>query len=176
MRKRVIRVAVALHTSKRGSPKYIPGGADPVDNGGYPKLLVLSSALVVIHRVSVETRRNQLILIGQARNRVPVGHQITRELLRQELVIRFITVECLDKPVAIPPDFAARIAFVAFGIGVAGQIEPNTRPFFAVSRRSQHPVNSFPVGIGRFIGQKRRDFFGGRRQTRQIEGHTPEQS
>ncbi len=61
---RVVGVAVTLDAGKRSALKHVPGGADAVHHGGRPKLLILCTAFVVGHGVSVKSRGNELSVAG----------------------------------------------------------------------------------------------------------------
>ena len=63
-----------------------------------------------------------------------VGEHVAGDLLDGELVEGHVAVERVDDPVAVFPDFAAIVLFVAVGIGVARQIQPRAGPALAEVR------------------------------------------
>ena len=94
------------------------------------------------------------------------------------MIVRQILIDRADDPVAI--DVRKRIApllfkDVAFGVGVARDVEPEAAPAFAVARRGQQAVQHFGVGLRRFVGEERVYFIGVGRQTGQVERGAPDQ-
>ena len=59
--KRVIGMAMALYAANGCALPYLKGCIYPVYHGCYPKLFVVCTAFVIVHRISMECRGNQLI-------------------------------------------------------------------------------------------------------------------
>ncbi len=105
-----------------------------------------------------------------------IRQQIAGELLDGKPIERQIAVERSDDPVAIRPDAAAVVVVVqAVGVPVPRRIEPIARAMLTVMRRRQQPVDHLRVRIRRRVCDERRDVFGLRRQSRQIQRHAPNQ-
>ena len=98
-----------------------------------------------------------------------VRKHVARDLLDREPVEGHVRVEGVDHPVAVGPDRAAVVLLVAVGVGVAREVEPVARPALAVVRRGEQAIDEPFVGVGTFVGQKRVDLRGRRRQAGQVE-------
>ena len=116
----------------------------------------------------VEGRREHL-LIGRVREHV------SRQLLRDELIVGHVVVKCRDYPITPRPHIAIAIHLVAVAIGVAGDVHPMRGHALAESRFGQIGVDHLAIGIGRCVCQKRVDLVQGRRQPGEVEGHPPDQ-
>ena len=55
-------------------------------------------------------------------DKVTLLRRLSLDLIDDELVVRLIAVEGVDHPVAIEPDAALLVFFVAVGIGVTGGV------------------------------------------------------
>ncbi len=131
---RIELVGVAL-AALQGQPQPSgAGGGHAVGHGVEPEFQRIDAALLVEHRVAVETRGDLLVEGG-------AGQQVAGELLDREPVERHVGVEGADHPVAVRPDAALAVLLVAVGVRVAGQIEPAPGPAFAVVRRFEQPVD-----------------------------------
>ena len=75
-------------------------------------------------------------------------------MVNGELVEGLVLIKSVNEPVAIPPDFTAGVTLVAFGIGVAGEVEPPARPAFAIRGRVQQPVHYPLIRVGRSVVDK----------------------
>jgi hypothetical protein len=91
-----------------------------------------------------------------------------------ELIEGHVGVEGTDDPVAIWPDGAAAVFFVAVGVGVAGEVEPFAGPAFAVLRGGEETVDGGLVVLAAGFDEGG-GFFGGRGQTDEVEGDPAEE-
>ena len=64
---------------------------------------------------------------------------------------------------------------IAVGVGVAREIEPLHGHALAVMRRVEQTIDLLLVGVGRLVGEERRDLFGSGRQAGEVEGDAAEQ-
>ena len=104
------------------------------------------------------------------------GHFITRKLLDDELVERFVGVQRVDHVIAIPPDERLlRIALVAVAVRVAHDIQPVPGPALTISRSRQKFIDDRGERPRRSVLQEA--ILLGRRgwQAGQIEIDPPEQ-
>ncbi|MCG3120742.1 MAG: hypothetical protein ALAOOOJD_03570 [bacterium] len=127
MTKRIVRVAVTLHASEGCALQRFPRRVHTINHCGDAKLFVIGAALIVGHRVAMERRGNKLRFSW-------IRQQITRKLLGEKLIIRFIVVKRTDYPIAVAPDAAGIIALVTFGIGIAREIKPHRGPTLTEAR------------------------------------------
>ena len=74
---------------------------------------------------------------GDLRGGVGTLDLVARQLLDRELVVRHVRVERANHPIAIRPHVSRKVFFIAFGVGVAGQIKPHAGPMFAEAGRGQ---------------------------------------
>ena len=99
--------------------------------------------------------------------------QVSRELFADELVVRQVTIEGVDHPVAVLDHLRDRIVrVVARRVGVPHNVEPMSSPAFSVMRRLQQTINDFGKGrrrVGRIVDEGVH-FVGSWRETDQIEG------
>ena len=82
--------------------------------------------------------------------RVDAGgrQEVAGELLADKLVVGDIGVEGADQVIAIAPRLRdGGVAFAAVGVGVADEVHPVAGEVFAVTRRSQQPVDHLRVGL-----------------------------
>jgi hypothetical protein len=120
------------------------GGAervDAVDDALDAELLGVDATLLVDLGVAVEAGGYLLFDGG-------VGQEVAGELFDDELIVGQIAIEGVDDPVAVLPDLARGIDRVAVGVGVAGEVEPRSRPAFAVVRGGEQALDEALVGIG----------------------------
>ncbi len=60
------------------------------------------------------------------------GHEISRDLLTQEYIVRFAGIECGDDIIAVAPGMVEdHIAVAAIAVGVAGRVQPVAAPALA---------------------------------------------
>ena len=166
VRDRVELVRVALGTGG-GEPE--PGrarGAHAIDHREIPELERIDPALLVLHRVAMETGGDDVVG-GGARE------QVAGDLPDRELVERHVGVERTDHPVAIGPDLPLPVFLVAIGVGVAGEVEPLAGPALAIPRAREQPVDEPLVGVGGRVVQEGVELHGRRRQTGEVEEHAP---
>src|SRR5262249_10902471 len=114
-------------------------------------------------RVAVEAGGDQL-------RRRRVGEQVAGQLLDRETVVGHVVVVGLDDPVAPAPDGAVGVVGVALAVGVAGQVEPDLGPAFAVGRVGQRPVDVALVGVGGGVVDEAVRLLDARGQPGQVEG------
>jgi hypothetical protein len=160
-------MGVALGASEGDSLEAGPKGVHAVQHGGDAVFLVVGSTFRV-RRGEALHRGGDFVVDGA------VGQQIPGELLQGELVVGQVVVAGADQPVAVGPDVAAGILFVALGLRVAGEIHPEDRPAFAEGGRSEQPVDDVFVGITPpTLGEGGR-LLECRRETGQVERHAAE--
>ena len=121
----VVGMAVALYTSEGGAQQGFPGGVDPVQDGSDAKFLIIGASFVIGHGIAMKSRGDVLIF-GWMRE------EIAGDLFGDELIVRLVRVKCPDEPVAVAPDVARVITFIAFGIGITSEVQPHAGPFFTV--------------------------------------------
>ena len=99
---------------------------------------------------------------------------VAGNLLLDEALIGLVRIERADDVVAIRPGvIPAFVLVVAVCVAVVHDIQPVAAPAFAITRRSQQPVNEPLVGAGATIVDEIIHLFGCRRQAMQIESHAP---
>jgi hypothetical protein len=102
-----------------------------------------------------------------------IGKQIARQLRCHELVVRKVTIECFNDPIAVGPHAGtAAIRLVAHRVRVSGQVQPHGCPAFTIARRRQQTVYLFLIRIGRSVCQIGSFFLCGRREPGEIQRHT----
>ena len=74
--------------------------------------------------------------------------KVSGELLQREHVEGLVRIEGANHIVAIRPDGSGRIVGIPAGIGIAGQIEPQASPMFAIGSRCEKSVNESIVVAG----------------------------
>ena len=148
-----------------------PGGAhgvhsveDVVDAG----FLGITTAFAVGHVVALEAGRE--LLLGRG-----IRQEIARELLEGELVVRNITVERFDDPVAPRPVGARGVGLESIGVRITRSIEPPHSHAFAVVRRGEQAIDGLLVGLRRGVRQERLGLSFGGRQASQVERQPAEQ-
>ncbi len=92
-----------------------------------------------------------------------------------ELVVRHVAIEGVDDPIAVEPDEARRVFFVAVGIGVAGGVEPDARPALAIVGRGEQTVDLLLVGVGAAVGEESVELGGSGREAGEVEAGAAEQ-
>ena len=98
-----------------------------------------------------------------------LGSMSPANLLDGELVERHVGVQGADDPIAIGPDRARPVLFIAVRVGVAGQVEPAPRPALAVMGRGEQPIDEPLVGVGRRVVDEGVDLLRRGRQADQVE-------
>ena len=164
---RIELVGVALRTRGGEALEDLHRGVHPIDHRRDAELLVGRAALVVVHGLAMEARR-ETRLVARVRK------QIAGELFQGEAIERQVAIERPDHPVAIGPDRAAVVLLVALAVGVAREVEPPSRPSLAEARRREQPIDRGFIGGVRRIGEERFDLVRSRRQPDQIERHPPQ--
>ena len=98
---------------------------------------------------------------------------VSGKLLKEKAIVGQVAVEGVDHPVAIRPGMLAEcVVFIAPRVGVADDVEPVLRPAFAVSRRSEQPIDERLHGLQTLVGDERLDLVGGGRKAGEIERQT----
>ena len=138
------------------------GGGDAVGHGVEAELEGVDAAFFIEHGVAMESGGGDLFRSG-------IGKHVAGELLDGELIESFIGVERFDDVVAVGPDGAVAVFFVAVGIGVAGEVEPAAGPALAVARRFQEVVDDDSEGLGSWVGGELVGNFDGRRKADEVE-------
>ena len=99
-----------------------------------------------------------------------VGKHIARDLFNGEFLERHVLVQGVDYPVAVFPGIQPQIIFfVTMAVRIAGEVEPGTRPSFAVVGIGQQAIHEFLVGIRTLVRQEGVHFLGRWRKTNEVE-------
>src|SRR5205823_10079538 len=109
------------------------------------ELLVVRAAFRVGHRVAMKPGGDDGILVLGVRL---LGKEVAGDLLNSEAVVRHVVVQRPDHPIAPRPDvWPERSRPVTGGVGVAAEVEPNTRPTLAISGGTQQTIHQSFVGV-----------------------------
>ena len=101
---------------------------------------------------------------------------IPGELPRSELVPRHIGIECADNGISVRPCiWPVIVLFVAMAFCVACDIQPVTRPLFAVVRICEEAVNDTCEGAGFGVGEEGCDFDWSRGDSCDVKCDAPKQ-
>lgn len=165
----VVFVGVALGAAGGESEPSGAGGGNAIRHGVVAELEGIDTALFVEHGVAVETGGDDLLGGG-------VGQHVACELFDGELVEPFVGIEGCYDVVAVGPDRAITIFFVAIGVGVSGEVKPSAGPAFAVAGRGEEFVDDFGVGFGCGIGGKGVGDFDGGRKAGEVEMESADES
>ena len=92
-------------------------------------------------------------------------------MINDEAVVWEVFVEGVNDPIAIEPDFAWFVFFVAVGIGVVSRVEPVASPTFAVVRGREELIDDLREGIRRSVGNENLSLLGTGWEAHDIEGH-----
>ena len=111
---------------------------------------------------AMEARRDQLLLRR-------IGQKIAADLLHGEFVEALVSIESVNHPFAVGPDFAVVINVLTVCVAVTRRIEPVARAMFAVARRGQEFVHQLIVGVWRFVLQEFLQLFRRWRKARDVE-------
>lgn len=163
---RIKFVVVALGAGDGEAQPVGGGGIDAVEESDVTLLLGDGTTFAVEEMVAIKGGRDALLGGGRR-------EQVAGELFDRKLIEGLIRVEGFNYPVAPNPLEGVAVLLIAVGISVAGGIEPRQRHAFAIMWGGQQAIDQALVGVGRFIGEKVFEFGGRRRETRQIEGHAP---
>ena len=106
---------------------------------------------------------------------VVVRQQIAGQLPDGELIERHVVVQGLDQPVAPDPLPGVAVLLEPVAVGVTGGVEPWQGHPLAVMRAGEQAVDEVFVGLGASVGDEGIDLLGRRRQSRQVEGHAPQE-
>lgn len=120
----VVGVGVALDAAHGDALPGFPGGGDAVHDGGDAEFLVVGAAFGVGLGVAVEIGGDEVVEGG-------IREEVAGELFDGELVEGEVGIVGADDPVAEGPGGARAVEAEAFGVCVAGEVEPVGGPFFA---------------------------------------------
>ena len=102
--------------------------------------------------------------------------KISRDLLLDETIVGEVLVEGRDHVVTVAPRVGVAVVLVVAGrVRVAGHVEPVSSPALAVARGGEEPLDHRLERRRRAVGEKAPDLVLGRRQTRQVIGHAPQE-
>lgn len=179
LRERVVFVVVALAATQRLAEER---GTRRVGEVGHQLVAVLGVLLkdlarTVIGAESQEAGREEGVHFGFVRRTLRVGQQlVSRQLLDDKLIERFVGVERANHVIAEPPHRRAKlIPLEAVRVGVPHHIEPPPRLTDSILGVSEQAINQPLEGIRRGIAFKLSDLVGSRRQPDQIERHAPQE-
>ena len=144
------------------------GGLDAVDHGLDPPFLGDRAALAGQPVVPVEAGGDELVAVR-------LGQEVAGDLLDGELIERQVPVERADHPVAPGGHVAAAVGLVAVAVGVSGEVEPGHRHPLAVVVGGEQAVDGLLVGVGRVVGEERRDLDRRGGQAGQVEGRSSQE-
>ena len=102
--------------------------------------------------------------------------QITGQLFERELVVRLSRIQRRNQSITPPPHLTMSVHVIAVRVGVTGQIEPTDCHLFAVTRRSDEPLDQTLVGILGPVRQEAIQLVQGRRQAGQGQRGTPHET
>ncbi len=159
---RIVLVVVALGAGERGAKPDRRRRVDAIDEHFVHRLVRIDAPFLVRHRIAMEAGRDPLI-DGR------IWQHVAGNLLDSELVERHVSVERVDHPVAVLPDAAPIVFFVAIGVGVSGEVQPGPRPTLAVVRRGEQAIDDALVGVGLAVGKERVELGNGRGKARQVQ-------
>ena len=159
---RVVFMGVALGAAGGEAEPGGAGGGDAVGHGVEAELEGVDAAFFIEHGVAVKAGGGDLFRSG-------IGKHVAGELLDGKLIESFIGVERFNDVVAVGPDGAVAVFFVAVGIGVAGEVEPAAGPAFAVVGRFQEVIDDDGEGLGGWVGGELVGDFDGRRKADEVE-------
>jgi hypothetical protein len=157
-------VVVAPRAFDAQAEKRAPERVDAIHDVLSAVLLRNHTALLRLHVVPVESRREPLLL-GRVRQ------QVARELPGDEAIERQIAVERGNHPVAPRPHLAHPVVLVAVRVGVACDVEPFGRHLLAVGGGGEEAIDHFLVSVGGAIGDEGIDLGQRGRQPGKIDGH-----
>ena len=164
----IVLVVVALGALDGDAEDTFADGVHAVEHGLHAELLGVDAALFVDHRIAQEPGGDALVLGG-------VRQQVAGDLLDDELVVGQVVIEGVDDPVAVEPDDARGVLFVAVGIGVARGVQPDARPAFAVMGRGEQAVYLLLVGVRGLVGEEGIEFLGRGRKAGEVEAQAAQQ-
>ena len=72
---------------------------------------------------------------------------VARDLIGEETVVRLVTVEGRDDPIAPTPHGAFAIELVTIGVRVTGGVQPTNGHSFSIPRRCQKTIHGIFVGL-----------------------------
>ena len=169
MADRIVFMRVALCALNGQAKNRFPDGIHAVKHRFHSELLRIDSAFFIDHRIAQESRRHHLLLRR-------IRNQVAGKLLLDESVIGQILVQRLDHPIAIKPDIAHLVFFVAVRVGIPCSIQPVAAPAFTVMGRSEQTIHLLFISVGGLVSNVCIHFFNRWWQPSQIERKPPQQS
>ncbi len=171
LRNGVVTVIVALRAANGHAHK---GGGNNLDRLGHHLIagVVVVGGGGAVGRHAQETSGGELVDLPGLQFLVRrLHHLVAGELFADELIPRQILVKGVHDIIAITPrPCALGVAFVvAFGIRIAGDVQPMPAPAHAVLWRAEQAINELRVGVGRFVFHKFFDLLRRGRQTGEVE-------
>ena len=164
----VVLVIMALGAAHGAAEPDRAGGVDAVDDLFVVVLVRIGPGFKIQRGVAMKSGRHFLGFSC-------LGKEVAGELLDREAVKGHVGVERGDDPVAPRPHVARGVALVAFGVGVAGEIEPRHGPLFAVGGRGEELVDEAAVVDKRRVGEKGIDLSASGWQSGNVEAGTAEE-
>ena len=162
LRYRIELVVVTTGTTQGQTQKDSPCRIDAINDRFDPVLLKIDASFHVDEGIAMETGRNELFGCR-------IREQVTCNLLGHEPVKRQVTVQGVNDPVSIHPNFAGIINVIAVGISVPSQVQPVTTPTFSIMRRAQQTLDQFLISIRAIVCKKSIHLSGFRQQAKQVE-------
>ena len=163
LRDGIVFMRVALRAAQGEAHPDLCGRVGAVFHRSDAKFLVVGAALGVGHRVTMK-RGGLPVFLGRVRK------QVTGDLFHRKTVVRQVPVQGPNYPIAPRPDVQAeRVGAVAGGIGIAGEVEPRSRPTFAIRGRAEQAVHQPFAGIASGVVHERVHLRRRWRQTGQIQ-------
>ena len=118
-------MAMTLHTGKSSSHQRLPGRVHTVKHSRSSEFFIFRSAFIIGHGIPVKGSCNILRIRG-------IRHEVAGNLIPDELVVGFISIKCMNQPIAITPDAPAVVSFISLGICITGEVHPHGGPAFAI--------------------------------------------
>ncbi len=162
-------VRVALRALDRDAKHALADRFHAVEKRLHSELLGIDAAFFVEHGVAKKAGGDAIVLRC-------AGQQVARDLANDKLIIGQVAIHGVDHPVAVEPDLAGLVFFKAVGIGVAGGVQPDAGPSFAVMRRGEQAVDLFLICLRAVVVDEGIDFFWRGRQADEIEAETAQKS
>ena len=102
--------------------------------------------------------------------------EVASDLFFEELVVRLVLLETVDDVVAVAPGMRVEhVRVLAAALGVAGDVEPVTRPFFAVALAVEIHVDHALHRVWRGVGDEGFYFIRRRWKAGEVESDAPDE-
>ena len=132
---------VALGALDGDAHQALDSGLYTVFDGSRAEFLIGCPTLGICHRVPVECGGKTCVIRG-------TGDDVSGELKRYKLVVRDVTVEGIDDPIAPWPEVGAeRVGAVTGGVRIACEVKPGSRPLFSEVLGCKELINDFLFSI-----------------------------